>query len=153
MRHFRGCGVCGAPAAHATKECPLRRVNEKQEVLAPRHACGRKSSKDDRSRYASRYAATSLEVLSCFRREPGLASARCRIGRQKVLTLIGNGFKNKGDSLLGTSHQMIRNYVSELFDITGMSNRVELALWFQAKSKGSGRDHNSEMESGGPERH
>jgi hypothetical protein len=35
MNHrYSECGICGARGVHATKECPLYRLNEKQEATS-----------------------------------------------------------------------------------------------------------------------
>jgi len=49
----------------------------------------------------------------------------------KVAKLLSQGLTNHEIAdRIGTTENATKNYVREVFDITGMSNRVELALWF-----------------------
>ena len=44
------------------------------------------------------------------------------------------GFKNREIATqLGIGHQVVRNYLSKIYDKVGVHNRVELALWYEAR--------------------
>lgn len=48
----------------------------------------------------------------------------------KIVALIVQGFKNKEiASTLGTTEQVIKNYLRSIYDKTGVSDRLELALF------------------------
>jgi DNA-binding NarL/FixJ family response regulator len=48
----------------------------------------------------------------------------------KIVALIGQGCKNKEIALrLGTTEQVIKNYLRNVYDKTGVSDRLELALF------------------------
>lgn len=47
-----------------------------------------------------------------------------------VIRLVNKGLKNKEIAEeIGTTEHVIKNYMKAIFDKTGFSNRVELALW------------------------
>jgi DNA-binding NarL/FixJ family response regulator len=51
-----------------------------------------------------------------------------------VAGLVADGLKNReiaGE--LGIAVQVVRNYLSMIYDKVGVSNRVELALWYEAR--------------------
>jgi DNA-binding NarL/FixJ family response regulator len=48
----------------------------------------------------------------------------------KICLLITEGRKNSEIALqVGTSEHVIKNWICEIFDLTGMSSRLELAVW------------------------
>ena len=49
----------------------------------------------------------------------------------QVAQLVAQGLNNREiGRTLGTTEQVIKNYLRTIFDRTGMSNRLELALWY-----------------------
>lgn len=54
--------------------------------------------------------------------------------QHRVIEMVAEGMKN-GEiaTLLGIRVHVVRNYVSAVYDKIGVSNRVELALWFEAR--------------------
>jgi DNA-binding NarL/FixJ family response regulator len=61
---------------------------------------------------------------------PGNPSPR----QLRVIELAARGFKNHEIARkLGIGEHVVRNYMSAIFDKIGVSNRVELALWYEAR--------------------
>jgi DNA-binding NarL/FixJ family response regulator len=57
-------------------------------------------------------------------------SLKLTVREQKVTALVAEGHKNKEiASILGTTENMIKNYIRVLLDKTGNWSRLELALW------------------------
>jgi DNA-binding NarL/FixJ family response regulator len=56
-------------------------------------------------------------------------------GRQRrVIELVAQGLKNHEiASELGIGAHVVRNYLVAIYDKIGVSNRVELALWYEAR--------------------
>jgi len=55
-----------------------------------------------------------------------------------VIKLVARGLKNREIAEeLGISAQVVRNYLHNIFDKVGLSNRVELALWYEARKQAS----------------
>jgi DNA-binding NarL/FixJ family response regulator len=53
---------------------------------------------------------------------------------KRITELVSRGLKNREIAMeLGIEVHVVRNYVSSIFDKVGMSNRVELALWYSAR--------------------
>lgn len=52
--------------------------------------------------------------------------------RQLTLAyLVSLGMRNRAIALrMGTTEDVIKNWMRELFDLTGMGSRLELALWY-----------------------
>ena len=49
----------------------------------------------------------------------------------QVAQLVAMGLNNREiGRTLGTTENVIKNYLSSIFDRTGMGNRLELALWY-----------------------
>jgi DNA-binding NarL/FixJ family response regulator len=52
----------------------------------------------------------------------------------RVIELVAHGFKNKEIAKeLKISEHIVRNHVGKIYDKIGVSNRVELALWYWAR--------------------
>jgi len=53
---------------------------------------------------------------------------------QKVIELVAQGLKN-GDVAreIGTTEHVVKNYLRGIYDKLGLWNRVELALWYEAR--------------------
>jgi DNA-binding NarL/FixJ family response regulator len=53
---------------------------------------------------------------------------------QRVIELVAQGLKNRevADEI-GTSEYVIKNYLRIIYDKLGLWNRVELALWYEAR--------------------
>lgn len=53
---------------------------------------------------------------------------------QRVIELVARGLKNKevADEI-GTTEHVIKNYLRGIYDKLGLWNRVELALWYEAR--------------------
>ncbi|MBV9181631.1 MAG: response regulator transcription factor [Acidobacteria bacterium] len=53
---------------------------------------------------------------------------------QRVIELVAQGLKNKEvASEIGTTEHVIKNYLRTIYDKLGLWNRVELALWYEAR--------------------
>ena len=54
--------------------------------------------------------------------------------QQRVIEFVAQGLKNHeiADEL-GIGANVVRNYLSAIYDKIGGSNRVELALWYEAR--------------------
>ena len=64
--------------------------------------------------------------------------------QQRVIELVAMGLKNREIAKeLGIGDKVVRNYLSIIYDKIGVSNRVELALWYEARvSEGKLRKRN-----------
>ena len=53
---------------------------------------------------------------------------------QRVIALVAQGLKNRevADEI-GTTEHVIKNYLRTIYDKLGLWNRVELALWYEAR--------------------
>jgi DNA-binding NarL/FixJ family response regulator len=51
-----------------------------------------------------------------------------------IIQRVAEGFKNReiADSL-GTTEHVVKNYLRLIYDKLGLWNRVELALWYEAR--------------------
>jgi DNA-binding NarL/FixJ family response regulator len=57
--------------------------------------------------------------------------SRCQ---QRIIVLVAQGLKNcEIATEIGISVNVVKNYLQAIYDRTGMSNRVELALWYEAR--------------------
>jgi DNA-binding NarL/FixJ family response regulator len=67
-----------------------------------------------------------------FRGEGGRTTPNER--EQRVIELVAQGLKNKevADEI-GTTEHVIKNYLRTIYDKLGLWNRVELALWYEAR--------------------
>ncbi|HZQ18099.1 MAG TPA: LuxR C-terminal-related transcriptional regulator [Terriglobales bacterium] len=53
---------------------------------------------------------------------------------QRVIELVARGLKNKEvASEIGTTEHVVKNYLRTIYDKLGLWNRVELALWYEAR--------------------
>jgi DNA-binding NarL/FixJ family response regulator len=63
------------------------------------------------------------------------------VRQRQVIELVAQGLKNSEvASALGTTECVVKNYLRTIYDKLGLWNRVELALWYEARrheSKGS----------------
>jgi DNA-binding NarL/FixJ family response regulator len=52
----------------------------------------------------------------------------------RVIELVARGLKNKevADEI-GTTEHVVKNYLRVIYDKLGLWNRVELALWYEAR--------------------
>ena len=57
---------------------------------------------------------------------------------QRVIELVARGLKNKevADEI-GTTEHVVKNYLRVIYDTLGLWNRVELALWYEARKHGA----------------
>jgi len=54
--------------------------------------------------------------------------------QQRVIEFVAQGLKNREIGLeLGIGAHVVRNYLGAIYDKIGVSNRVELALWYEAR--------------------
>ena len=54
--------------------------------------------------------------------------------QQRVIELVAQGLKNREIAKkLGIGEHVVRNYLAIIYDKVGVSNRVELALWYEAR--------------------
>jgi DNA-binding NarL/FixJ family response regulator len=54
--------------------------------------------------------------------------------QRRVVALVARGLNNREIATqLGIGAHVARNYVSAIYDKIGVSNRVELALWYEAR--------------------
>jgi DNA-binding NarL/FixJ family response regulator len=65
-----------------------------------------------------------------FRKHSGTPNDR----EQRVIELVARGLKNKEvANEIGTSEHVVKNYLRTIYDKLGLWNRVELALWYEAR--------------------
>ncbi len=54
--------------------------------------------------------------------------------QQQVIELVAQGLKNSEVAdLIGTSEHVVKNHLRLIYDKLGLWNRVELALWYEAR--------------------
>ena len=54
--------------------------------------------------------------------------------QQEVIALVAQGLKNSEvANLIGTSEHVVKNHLRLIYDKLGLWNRVELALWYEAR--------------------
>ena len=54
--------------------------------------------------------------------------------QRRVAELVSQGLKNREiGTELGIAAHVVRNYISSIYDKVGVNNRVELALWYEAR--------------------
>jgi DNA-binding CsgD family transcriptional regulator len=55
---------------------------------------------------------------------------------RRVVDLVAHGLKNREiAAALGISVFVVRNYLTAIYDKIGVSNRVELALWYWTRKQ------------------
>jgi DNA-binding NarL/FixJ family response regulator len=53
---------------------------------------------------------------------------------QRVIELVAQGLKNREVATeIGTTEHVVKNYLRTIYDKLGLWNRVELALWYEAR--------------------
>jgi DNA-binding NarL/FixJ family response regulator len=53
---------------------------------------------------------------------------------QRVIALVAQGLKNSEVAeAIGTTERVVKNYLRAIYDKLGVWNRVELALWYEAR--------------------
>jgi DNA-binding NarL/FixJ family response regulator len=53
---------------------------------------------------------------------------------QRVIELVAQGLKNREVAdAIGTTEHVVKNYLRNIYDKLGLWNRVELALWYEAR--------------------
>jgi DNA-binding NarL/FixJ family response regulator len=53
---------------------------------------------------------------------------------QRVIELVAQGLKNREvANAIGTTEHVVKNYLRVIYDKLGLWNRVELALWYEAR--------------------
>ena len=53
---------------------------------------------------------------------------------QRVIELVAQGLKNREVAdAIGTTEHVVKNYLRIIYDKLGLWNRVELALWHEAR--------------------
>jgi DNA-binding NarL/FixJ family response regulator len=51
-----------------------------------------------------------------------------------VIELVAQGLKNREvAAIIGTTELVVKNYLRNIYDKLGLRNRVELALWYEAR--------------------
>jgi DNA-binding NarL/FixJ family response regulator len=54
----------------------------------------------------------------------------------RLIGLVAQGLKNSEIAeVLGTTQHVIKNYLCIIYDKLGLWNRVELALWYEARKR------------------
>jgi DNA-binding NarL/FixJ family response regulator len=52
----------------------------------------------------------------------------------RIIQLVAEGLKNKEVAdAIGTTEHVVKNYLRVIYDKLGLWNRVELALWYEAR--------------------
>lgn len=52
----------------------------------------------------------------------------------RIIELVAEGLKNSEvAAALGTTEHVVKNYLRVIYDKLGLWNRVELALWYEAR--------------------
>jgi len=53
---------------------------------------------------------------------------------QRIIELVADGLKNREVAdAIGTTEHVVKNYLRVIYDKLGLWNRVELALWYEAR--------------------
>lgn len=53
---------------------------------------------------------------------------------RQVIELVAQGLKNSEvAAIIGTTEHVVKNYLRVIYDKLGLWNRVELALWYEAR--------------------
>lgn len=52
----------------------------------------------------------------------------------RIVELVARGLKNREIAeKLGISTNVVKNYISKIYDKVGVKNRVQLALWYETR--------------------
>ncbi len=52
----------------------------------------------------------------------------------RIIELVAHGLKNREVAdAIGTTEHVVKNYLRVIYDKLGLWNRVELALWYEAR--------------------
>ena len=52
----------------------------------------------------------------------------------RIIELVAEGLKNREvANAIGTTEHVVKNYLRVIYDKLGLWNRVELALWYEAR--------------------
>jgi DNA-binding NarL/FixJ family response regulator len=64
----------------------------------------------------------------------GIGNGKPNDRERRVIELVAQGLKNRevADEI-GTTEHVIKNYLRTIYDKLGLWNRVELALWYEAR--------------------
>ena len=55
-----------------------------------------------------------------------------------IIELVAQGLKNsEAAQAIGTTEHVVKNYLRAIYDKLGLWNRVELALWHEARQHGA----------------
>lgn len=53
---------------------------------------------------------------------------------RRIIELVADGLKNREVArAIGTTEHVVKNYLRVIYDKLGLWNRVELALWYEAR--------------------
>jgi len=53
---------------------------------------------------------------------------------RRIIALVAQGLKNSEVAqAVGTTEHVVKNYLRDIYDKLGLWNRVELALWYEAR--------------------
>ena len=67
-------------------------------------------------------------------------SVRITPREHRVIALVAEGRTNSEIAkIIGTTENVVKNYLRSIFDKTGMWSRLELALWYV--TRGDGKSH------------
>jgi len=65
---------------------------------------------------------------------PKLPKALTSEREMQIIALVAEGLKNSDIAgVVGTSEHVVKNQLRSIYDKLGMWNRVELALWYEAR--------------------
>jgi DNA-binding NarL/FixJ family response regulator len=66
--------------------------------------------------------------------EWGVAQRAPSPSEQRIIELVAQGLTNRAVAeALGTTEYVIKNHLRTIYDKLGLWNRVELALWYEAR--------------------
>jgi DNA-binding CsgD family transcriptional regulator len=78
-----------------------------------------------------------MQIEKCGAPIPGSGLYGTRIPspcQQRVIELVAQGLKNKDVAeVIGTTEYVVKNHLRVIYDKLGFWNRVELALWYEAR--------------------
>lgn len=53
---------------------------------------------------------------------------------EQLIALVAQGLKNReAAEIMGTTEHVVKNYLRSVYNKLGFGNRVELALWYEAR--------------------